>query len=127
MTNINNKVMMIFCLVCLISIGLFGQEEETSFNAGTISETVVDTFALLFLLFGTYFAWELYHIMKGGELASSWGWLAGGTVIFAIIKIIDVAQRAGYFPVPSIVISVGYLFVSLFLFLGFLKQRKTLG
>ncbi|MCK5833267.1 hypothetical protein KAH81_06305 [bacterium] len=117
----------IIALLILTCSPLFGQIGENEFGSGTIPETVVDTLALLFLLFGSYFAWELYNMMKGGELASSWGWLSGAAIIFAVIKIIEVAGRAGYFPVAPIIISMGYLFVAFFLFMGFFKQRKTLG
>jgi len=70
---------------------------------------------------------ELKNILKGGELASSWMVLIGAVVIFAFIKIIELAGRVEYFPVSDVLISVGYLIVSIFLFVGFLKQKKTLG
>ncbi|GEM_PF-1366622 len=120
-------VLLALGIFTLLSTTLFGQIVSNETTHGSISETVIDTLALLFLLFGTYFAWDLYSMMKGGELAGSWGWLSGASVIFAIIKIIEVAGRAGYFPVPATVISFGYLSVAFFLFMGFMKQRRTLG
>ena len=53
-------------LLFLIILGLamcspvFGQIMEPETTTGTISETAIDTLALLFLLFGTYFGWDLY-------------------------------------------------------------------
>ncbi|MCD6501762.1 hypothetical protein J7L01_04120 [bacterium] len=122
-----NWILVGLSLICLLTTGLFGQTEATDASGGSISETVVDTLTLLFLLFGAYIAWELYSIMKGGELARSWGWLSGASIIFGVVKIIEIAGRAGYFPVPRIVLSVGYFFVAFFLFLGFMRQRKMLG
>ena len=125
--------LLIAILISVICGGAFaanadpGDVSALAADPGSMTQTVVDTFALLFLLFGAYIAWELYNIMTGGQLATSWGLMSGAVVIFALIKIIEVAERARYFPVPDWVLSIGYFFVSLFLFLGFLRQRKTLG
>lgn len=114
-------------LVMLVSAGSAFAQLVPAKGGGEMVQIVVDTFALLFLLLCSYIAMELRNILKGGELASSWMVLIGAVVIFALIKIIEVAGRAGYFEVPDILISIGYLIVSIFLLIGFLKQKKTLG
>ncbi len=51
-----NWILVGLSLICLLTTGLFGQTEATDASGGSISETVVDTLTLLFLLFGAYIA-----------------------------------------------------------------------
>ena len=116
--------------VVVLSVGimlLFVSPVFAQDSNGEMAQIVVDTLTLLFLLIAAYVSMELYKIMKGGQLATSWGLFAGAAVIFALTKIIELGTRTGYFVASDIVLSAGYLFVALFLLLGFIKQRKTLG
>jgi len=120
------RFIVVFCIFMMLMAGGTFAQIESGENGGEMAQTIVDTLTLLFLLIGTYVAMELYNLMKGGQLASSWGFMAGGVIIFAVITIIEVAGRAEYFVVPQVLISVGHLFVALFLLLGFMRQRKAL-
>ena len=109
----------------MTSSPLYAQIVQST-GTGEIAQTVIDIFALLFLLFGTYIALDLLKLMSGGELAMSWGFFAGAVIIFGLIEVIKLAGRAEYFPVPDLLISVGYFFIALFILLGFIRQRKAL-
>jgi hypothetical protein len=112
-------------MTMLLGGAAFGQITSSAGGAD-MAETVFDILTLLFVLIACYIAMELHHIMKGGELASSWSSLAGAVWIFALIKMIELAGKAEFFPVPDLLLGAGYMIVSIFLFYGFLKQRKIL-
>jgi hypothetical protein len=115
----------LFVLTILVCSPAFGQI-TTSAGSADMAQTVFDILTLLFVLIACYIAMELHHIMKGGELASSWSSLAGAVWIFALLKMIELAGKAEFFPVSDVLLAAGYMVVAIFLFYGFLKQRKTL-
>jgi len=112
-------------LGALLSGSLFGQVVPASEGSENF-QIVVDVITVLFALLGVYLALELNKIMKGGDLASSWGWLSGAVIVFALIKIIEVGGMSGFWSVPQLLISFGHLFIAFFLLLGYFKQKKIL-
>ncbi|RKZ31452.1 hypothetical protein DRQ36_02015 [bacterium] len=123
---LEKKGLVILAVILLLFVSpVFAQVKQAEGNE--MAQTVVDTLALLFLLIATYISLELNKMMKGGQLAKSWGLLSGAVAIFAFIKIIELAAMAKFFEVSQIILSVGYLFVALFLLVGFFQQRRILG
>jgi hypothetical protein len=111
--------------VFVLSGSCFAQIEASA-GRGESFQIVVDIVAVLFLLLGVYLALDLNKIMKGGELAMSWGWLSGAVIVFALIKVIEVGAMAEFWIVPQLLLSLGHLFTALFLLLGYFRQKKIL-
>ncbi len=124
--NDNRIMLLVVFLIAFVSAPLFGQITGSN-GSGENIQIVIDMLTVLFLLVGVYIALDLNKIMKGGELASSWGWLSGAVIIFALIKVIEVGAMAGFWPVSQLLISISHFAVGLFLMFGFFKQRKILG
>lgn len=116
----------LFLAMLLIIGSCFAQIEPTR-GSGENFQIVVDLVTVLFLLLGVYLALELNKMMKGGELAISWGWLSGAVIVFALIKVIEVGGMATFWTVPQLLISFGHLFTALFLLLGYFRQKRILG
>lgn len=87
---------------------------------------LVDTLAFAFLLFAAFFAWELYKLMKGGEMAKSWGFIAAGIIIFALDKAIEIGNSVGFWEMLPWLPSAALCIVSLSFLLGIISQRKVL-
>jgi len=87
---------------------------------------IIDTITVLFLLLAVFFGAQLYTLMRGGELTLSWRWLVGGAILFAIAKIIEIANLAGIIPEYEWLIRIIFVVVAIFLTLGFFQQRKVL-
>ena len=122
----NKSGLVLIALMTLFLVTTISGQVVEAMGGGEKAQTVLDTIILALLALGTFIALDLYNIMKGGELAMSWGYMSGAVAIFALIKMIELGGKAEFFPVPETLISVGQLFVAFFLLLGFLKQRKTL-
>ncbi len=121
-----NSIKIIALLSLVLMTTLFAQIEPARGKTENF-QIVVDIFTVLFLLLGVYLALELNKMMKGGELAMSWGWLSGAVIVFALIKVIEVGGMAEFWVVPQVLISFGHLFTALFLLLGYLRQKRILG
>lgn len=116
----------IFLIAAILIIGsCFGQIKPTQEGSENF-QIVVDIVTVLFLLLGVYLALELNKMMKGGELAMSWGWLSGAVIVFALIKVIEVGGMSEFWTVPQLLISFGHLFIAFFLLLGYFRQKRTL-
>lgn len=87
---------------------------------------VVDTLSLLLLLITTFFGWELYKLMRGGQLARSWGYITVGIFAFSFGKLIQVGAAAQLWEIPTWFPNVLNLVVAIMLILGVFSQRKTL-
>lgn len=87
---------------------------------------LVDTLALGFLLFSAFFSWELYKLMKGGEMAKSWGFIAAGIIIFALDKAIEIGDSVGFWEMLPWLPSAALCIVSLSFLLGIISQRRVL-
>ena len=121
-----HRAIMLFALLGVLLTGsVYGQIVPTSTGSENF-QIIVDVITVLFLLLGVYLALELNKIMKGGELASSWGWLSGAVIVFTLIKVIEVGGMAEFWVVPQLLISFGHLFVAFFLLFGYFKQKKIL-
>ncbi len=116
----------IFLIAAILIIGsCFAQIKPTQEDSENF-QIVVDIVTVLFLLLGVYLALELNKMMKGGELAMSWGWLSGAVIVFALIKVIEVGGMAEFWTVPQLLISFGHLFAAFFFLLGYFRQKKIL-
>ncbi|RKZ29023.1 hypothetical protein DRQ29_00880 [bacterium] len=87
---------------------------------------IVDTLSLLLLLLTTFFGWELYKMMKGGQLATSWGFITVGILTFSFGKLAEVGASAGFWEFPNWFPNMVNLIVALMLTLGVFSQRKIL-
>jgi hypothetical protein len=74
----------------------------------------------------TFFAWELYKMMKGGQLATSWGFITVGIFAFSFGRLIDAGVAAGFWEVPGWFDSGVNLVVAIMLAIGVFSQRKVL-
>ena len=87
---------------------------------------IVDTLSLLLLLGTTFIAWELYKMMRGGQLAKSWGYISVGILTFSFGKLAEVGATAQLWIIPDWFSNVVTLVVAIMLVAGVLSQRKTL-
>ncbi|MCD6594593.1 hypothetical protein J7L68_02845 [bacterium] len=87
---------------------------------------IVDTLSLLLLLLTTFFGWELYKMMKGGQLATSWGFITVGILTFSFGKLAEVGASAGFWEFPFWFPNIVNLVVAIMLTLGVFSQRKIL-
>jgi len=87
---------------------------------------IVDTLSLFILLGATLFAWELYKMMRGGQLAKSWGYITVGILAFSLGKLAEVGANAQLWIIPVWFSNVVTLVVAIMLILGVFSQRKTL-
>ncbi len=100
---------------------------QTSTGVGTENFIIiVDTLSLLLLLITTFIAWELYKMMRGGQLAKSWGYITVGILTFSFGKLAEVGANAQLWIVPNGFSNVITLVVAIMLMLGVLSQRKIL-
>ncbi len=88
---------------------------------------VIDTLSLLLLLITTFFAWELYKLMRGGQLAKSWGYITVGIFAFSFGKLAQVGVAAQLWETPKWFPNIISLVVAIMLVLGVFSQRKMLG
>ncbi|HDR90776.1 MAG TPA: hypothetical protein ENN75_00850 [candidate division Zixibacteria bacterium] len=122
-----NSKLKLFTIVLMIFITTLSAQIQPARGKTENFQIVVDIITVLFLLLGVYLALELNRMMKGGELAMSWGWLSGAVIVFALIKVIEVGGMAEFWVVPQLLISFGHLFTGLFLLLGYFRQKRILG
>ena len=87
---------------------------------------IIDTLSLLLLLITAFFGWELYRMMRGGQLARSWGFITVGIIAFSFGKIAEVGHAAELWLMPLWLPNVVNLMVALMLISGMFSQRKTL-
>ena len=87
-----------------------------------VSEIVV----LVFALICGFFAIRLYLYIKGGELASSWRYLAGAAFFFSIYQLVSISNITGQLTVQPWVIQLIKILFILFLAMGFFVYKKTL-
>ena len=118
------KMFNVFMLVLLFVGAAYCQV-----TAKTTSENfiiVVDTLSLLLLLITAFFGWELYKLMRGGQLARSWGFISVGIFAFSFGKLVQVGASAQLWEIPAWFPNVLNLVVAIMLILGVFSQRKTL-
>ena len=119
----------IILTLVLLAVGLvFAQAVPVETPVETTNPLVIaiDTISLFFLLLTTFFAWELYKMMKGGQLATSWGFITVGIFAFSFGRLIDAGVAAGFWDVPEWFDSGVNLVVAIMLAIGVLSQRKVL-
>ncbi len=116
-------------LIVLLAVGILMAQvppvepEEVITNPWIIA---IDTLSLAVLLLTAIFAWELYRMMRGGQLATSWGFIAIGIVAFALGKLVDAGAAAGFWEAPEWFDSVVNFVVAVMLAVGVFSQRKVL-
>jgi hypothetical protein len=93
-------------------------------NSGVI--IMIDTLSIFLLLGTALFAYELYRMMKGGQLARSWGLLTVGIITFAFSKLIEVGATANFWQMPNWLPNVVNLIIAIVFGLGVYWQRKSL-
>jgi len=119
----------IILTLVLLAVGLvFAQTVPVETPVETTNPLVIaiDTISLFLLLLTTFFAWELYKMMKGGQLATSWGFITVGIFTFSFGRLIDAGVAAGFWDVPEWFDSGVNLVVAIMLAIGVFSQRKVL-
>ncbi|RKZ34267.1 hypothetical protein DRQ33_02510 [bacterium] len=122
----NGKI--VFCIICalvgmVLAQGMGVHPEKLEANPFLI---VLDTLSLLLLLLTTFFGWELYKMMKGGQLATSWGFISVGIFTFSFGRLIQVGVSANFWEIPVWFPNVITFLVAIMLALGVFSQRKVL-
>ncbi len=118
------KLMRILALIVVFTGITFAQ--VTTEDVSTPFIIVIDTFSLLLLLVTTFFGWELYKMMKGGQLATSWGFITVGIFAFSFGKLIEIGVPAGFWTIPTWFPNTINLVTAIMLALGVFSQRKAL-
>ena len=114
-------------LICILFGVTIAQEASTSPELiSTPFIIVIDTLSLLLLLLTTFFGWELYKMMKGGQLATSWGFITVGIFAFSFGKLAEIGSFAEFWIVPVWFPNLINLVVAIMLALGVFSQRKVL-
>lgn len=126
------QFLLIIVILLNISMGMPFSRDSDEYDGTVIWSTmevyyiIADTLTIMFLLLAVYYGGNLYLFMKGGELTLSWRWLVGGTILFALGKIIEIAYLAGIISDSEWLVRTLYAIVAVFLTLGFYQQKKTL-
>ncbi len=119
-------LILIFCLAATTFGEVVDDELAHAAKGLNIFMIVVDTLTLLFLFCAAIFGLRLYHFMRGGEMSFTWRWLIGASVLFVIGKVVELAHLAGDLPSYDWLLRIIYMLVSLFLAMGFFRQKKIL-
>jgi len=118
------KFLKVIAITLVTATAAFCQQPLDSHGENFV--IVVDTLSLLMLLLTAYFAYELYKMMRGGQLAKSWGFISVAIITFAFGKLAEVGWKGEFWVIPDWFSNVINLFVAIFLALGVFSQRKTL-
>jgi len=111
---------LIFCALPLFAdSGNFDHEENYLI-------IIVDVLASGLLVGASIIAWQIYSTYREGEMAVPWGLLAGGVIFFMLSRLLQIAQAGGLFLMPNWLETFIYLFVSLFLLLGFFLIKRAI-
>lgn len=119
-------VIMVLCLVSITFAEQVSGEAKEMQKKSDAFFIIVDTLTLFFILMAAVFGVQLYRFMRGGEMTHSWRWLIGAAILFSAGKIIELAHLAGDLPSYDWQLRLIYLFVALFIALGFFRQKKIL-
>lgn len=126
------KLVTIACIIILLSLVSVAFAEQMTGGDKEMQKRsdaffiVVDTLTLFFILIAAVFGVQLYRFMRGGEMTYSWRWLIGAAILFSAGKIIELAHLAGDLPSYDWQLRLIYMFVALFIALGFFRQKKIL-
>jgi hypothetical protein len=98
-------------------------------DVGSLQENFIDisidSMALLFLIVAAFIAWDVYSNFKGGQLSVPWGFIAGGIVLFALGRLIQIGEGTLWI-LPPLLNSFVHLVVAIFLGIGLILYRKTI-
>ncbi len=87
---------------------------------------VLDIFTMAFLFFASLWGFELYRMMKGGQLATSWGLVTAAVIFYTLGTLISFGASANFWDHSPMLDSAINLLVGITLFLGVYQQRKVL-
>lgn len=89
---------------------------------------IFESLTLIFALIACVTALKLHDFVKGGELGASWRWLIGAAVVFSIMEVLEITNKAGYLQFTNYEFAIILMkaITALFIMLGFLSYKRSL-
>lgn len=74
----------------------------------------------------TYFCWQVYGLVKGGQLSRSWLFFIGGFFVLALSQFTQLLDGFGVLAVPRFLVPMALILMSGLFSLGLLEAKKVL-